>query len=97
MLSSIKSLETPLDKMCHERVTLDGAWLTVVSDIINRTTLSADEFQEKLPLSFRMDLIGICNRCGSCRENLAVDHALQLPHLLQIPIRSILKLRRSFS
>ena len=60
-----------------ERVTLDGAWLAVVLDILNGMTLSADNFQDKICLRFRMEPIGIWNRCGSCGAKLAVDHALQ--------------------
>ena len=77
MLSAIKSWETPLDKICLDRVTLDGSWLTAVSDIINGTTLSADEFQDKLRLRFRMEPIWIWNICDSCGEKIAVDHSLQ--------------------
>ena len=66
-----------MDKIRLERVTVDGAWLTVFSDIINGTTLSADKFQDKLRLRFRMEPIRIWNRCDSCGVKLALDHALQ--------------------
>ena len=56
---------------------MDGAWLTVVLDIINGATLCADKFQDKLRLCFRMELIGLWNRCSSCGEKIAADHALQ--------------------
>ena len=65
VLSAIKYWETPLDKIRLDLVTLDGSWVTAVSDIINGTTLSADEFQDKLRLRFRMEPIGIWNRCDS--------------------------------
>ena len=66
-----------MDKIRLELVTFDGSWLTAVSDIINGTTLSADKFQDKLRLRFRMEPIGIWNRCNSCGAKIAVDHSLQ--------------------
>ena len=66
-----------MDKMLVERVTRDESWLTLVWDIIDGTTLSADEFQEKLRLRFRMEPIGIWNRCDSCGAKIAVGHAFQ--------------------
>ena len=60
-----------------ERVTLDGAWLMVVLGILSGTTFSADELQDKIHMCFRMDPIGIWNRCDSCVANLPVENALQ--------------------
>ena len=60
-----------------ERATLDGVWLTVVSDIFNGTTFYSDKSRDKLPLHFIMEPIGIWNRCDSCVANLPVENALQ--------------------
>ena len=44
---------------------------------MNGMTLSVDKVQDKIRLRFRMELIGIWNRCGSCGVKLALDHDLQ--------------------
>ena len=58
MIATIKSQETPLAKRRPERAALAGAWLTVVPDILNGTTLSPDNFWYNLHLRFGLELLG---------------------------------------
>ena len=60
-----------------ERAALGGAWLTVVPDILNGTTLSPDKFWYNLHLRFGLELLGIRNICDGCGEKIRAKHALQ--------------------
>ena len=48
----VESLYMPLDKRRLEQEALAGAWLIVVPDILNITTLSTDKLQDNPRLRF---------------------------------------------
>ena len=60
-----------------ERATVTGAWLTVVPDLLNRTTLTAEEFRDNLRIRFGMLPLDLQQTCSGRGEKLALDHVLQ--------------------
>ena len=52
-------------------------WLTVILKLLNRKTLSTEEFRDNLRLHFGLHPKGLIQTCDGCGGKLTVDHALQ--------------------
>ena len=72
-----KRSETNKGRQRLENGTVSGVLITVISNLLNRTTLSTDEFRDNLRLIFRLKPQGLRQTCNRCRGKLTVDHALQ--------------------
>ena len=59
------------------RAKVAGAWMTVVPDLLNRTTLLAEEFRDNLRISFRLVPLALRLTCDRCGEKFTVNHSLQ--------------------
>ena len=64
-------------RLCLERETVVGAWLTVVPYLLNGDTLSAEDFRDNLRIRFGLMPLDLRKTCDGCGEKLTVDHALQ--------------------
>ena len=54
-----------------------GAWLTVVPDLMNWTTLSTEDFRDNLRIRFGLQPQGLRQTCDGYGGKLTVDHALK--------------------
>ena len=61
-----------------EHAKVAGAYLTVVPDVLNGTTIQAEEFRDNLRIYFGLQPQGLRQTCNRCGKNLMVDHALHL-------------------
>ena len=59
-----------------ERATVIDAWITVVPDLLNGATLSAEDFRYDLSIRFRMLPLDLRQTCDGCGDKLTVEHAL---------------------
>eukprot|EP00957_Ditylum_brightwellii_P188035 14315800-Ditylum_brightwellii.AAC.1 len=53
-----------------------GAWLTVIPNCMNGTTLSVEEFRGNLRLWYGMQPLHLPKRCDGCDAKFSVKHGL---------------------
>eukprot|EP00957_Ditylum_brightwellii_P066251 5028195-Ditylum_brightwellii.AAC.1 len=68
--------ESKLGKHKLMRSMKTGAWLTVVTDSLNGTELSQEEFRDNLRLRYSLWPIGLQERCDWCRSSMTIEHGL---------------------
>ena len=75
-LSREKRSKNNRGRLWMEQATVMGAWLMVVSDLLNGTTLSAEEFQDNIRIRFGLLPLDLRQTCDWHGDKLMVDHAL---------------------
>ena len=63
---------------------LTGAWLTVIPNLLNGTTLTAQEYRDSLRIRFGLQPLDLPHRCDGCNDRFTVAHAMQCPRGGQI-------------
>ena len=61
-----------------------GAWLTAMSNALNGTDLSMDEFRDSLRIRFGLAPSSLPHRCDGCGQRFTVDHAMSCKTVFSI-------------
>ena len=65
-----------LDARRTSRNTETGAWISVQPRIVNRLSLSKDEWRDRIQRIYRFGLVDLPKCCDSCGAKFMIEHAL---------------------
>ena len=77
--TALRSLLIPMNVQDAQKTTRNshtGAWISVQPTLVNRLSLSKDEWRDGMQRRYKLGLVDLPHCCNGCGAKLSIEHAL---------------------